>query len=140
MQPALAMHQFVEYFFGRSYLYAALIIGHALRVNVVVAALPIRSWTIFRDAVVGSRAVSLYFFLLLSFGDDHTAGVPPNVNDIVEVIVGVVIVVALLLLMASSYALASQGSLLVANSMTLVEIVHHKLVFQLDGDRHSWWS
>ena len=67
-------------------------------------------------------------------------GIPPDVDDIAEIFIGVVVVVSLLFLKAFGYTLVSQGSLLVANLAALVEIFHHKLVFQLDGDRHSWWS
>ena len=64
----------------------------------------------------------------------------PNVDDIVEIAVVVVVVVALLFLAMIDYTLASQSSLLVANSAALVQIFHHRLVFQLDDNRHSWWS
>ena len=75
---------------------------------------------VFWDAVVGSRVVSLYFLPLLSSGDDYGTSVAPNVDDVVEIAVVVVVVVALLFLAMIDYTLASQSSLLVANSATLV--------------------
>jgi hypothetical protein len=99
-----------------------------------------RSWTVFSCAVVGSRAVCLYFLQFLSSGDDHIAGIAPNIDDLAKIAVGVVVVVALLFLMVISYALASPGSLLVANTAAFILIFHHRLVFQLDGNRHRWWS
>ena len=94
--------------------------GRALRVNVYVPALPRGSGMVFWDAVVGSRVVSLYLVPLLSSGDDYVTSVVPNVDDVVEIAVVVVVVVALLFLAMIDYTLASQSSLLVANSATLV--------------------
>ena len=117
-----------------------MITGPALRVSVHMLALLGGSWMVFWNTVVGSRVVCLYFLPLLSSGDDHIAGIAPNVNHIAEVTFGVVVVVTLLFLATVGNTLASQSSLLVADTAALIEIFHHRLVFQLDGDRHRWWS
>jgi len=46
---------------------------------------------IFRNAIVGDGAVSLYLFPLPPFGDDYVAGVTTDVDDVAEVAVGVVV-------------------------------------------------
>ena len=46
---------------------------------------------IFRNAIVGDGAVSLYLFPLPPFGDDYVAGVMTDVDDIAAVAVGVVV-------------------------------------------------
>ena len=47
-------------------------------------------------------------------------GIPPDVDDVAEIAVGVVVGVAMLFLMAFCYMLASQGSLLVGNPAALL--------------------
>ena len=54
--------------------------------------------SLWRDAVVGRRAVRLDFLLFLSPCDDDVARIAPNVDHTAEVAVGVVVVVALLFL------------------------------------------
>jgi hypothetical protein len=39
-----------------------------------------------------------------------------------------------------SDTLAPERPLLIADAAALVEVFRHRLVFQLDGDYHSWWS
>ena len=46
---------------------------------------------IFRNAIVGDGAVSLYLFPLPPSGDDYVAGVMTDVDDVAEVAVGVVV-------------------------------------------------
>ena len=46
---------------------------------------------IFRNAIVGDGAVSLYLFPLPPFGDDYVAGVMTDVDDVAEVPVVVVV-------------------------------------------------
>ena len=46
---------------------------------------------IFRNAIVGDGAVSLYLFPFPPFGDDYVAGVMTDVDDVAEVAVGVVV-------------------------------------------------
>ena len=76
----------------------------------------------------------------MSFGDDHAAGIPPDVDDDAEIVVGVVLRVATAFLVTFRYALAPQGSLLIVNPVTLIEVFLHLLIFQFDGNSHSWWS
>ena len=43
------------------------------------------------QTIVRRWAVSLYFFSFPFLGDDHIAGVTPNVDDVVEIAIGVVV-------------------------------------------------
>ena len=54
--------------------------------------------SLWRDAVVGRRAVCLDFLAFFSPSDDDVACVAPNIDHAAEVAVGVVIVVARLFL------------------------------------------
>ena len=54
--------------------------------------------SLWRDAVVGRRAVCLDFLAFFSPSDDDIARVAPNIDHAAEVAVGVVVVVALLFL------------------------------------------
>ena len=117
-----------------------MITGPALRVSVHMLALLGGSWMVFWNTVVGSRVVCPYFLPLLSSGDDHIAGIVPNVDYIAEVGIGVIIVLTLLFLATIGYTLALQGLLLVANAAALIEVFHHRLIFQLDGNHYRWWS
>ena len=63
-----------------------------------------------------------------------------NVDHIADIAVGVVVVVALLFLSTIGVTLAPKRPLLIAHVAALVKILRHRLVFQLDGGRHGWWS
>jgi len=62
-----------------------------------------------RDAVVGGRAICLYLVALLPFGDDDHVGVSLDVDDVAQVIIGVVVGVSGVLLDALKDALAMLG-------------------------------
>jgi hypothetical protein len=93
-----------------------------------VKALLQTSWVVVWDAVNGSGVVRIHLFPLLSLRDDHATGILSDVDDVVEVAVGVVVRVALAFLATLCNMLASQSSLLIANSKTLIEIFLHLLV------------
>ena len=64
----------------------------------------------------------------------------PNVNQVAEIAVGVVIVVALLLLLMIGNTLVPELPFLIEHMSALVEILHHRLIYQLDDHCHVWWS
>ena len=43
------------------------------------------------DAVIGGGGVGLCLLAFLALGDDDGAGVSPDVDDVVEIIVGVIV-------------------------------------------------
>ena len=70
-------------------------------------------------------------------GDDHSASIATNVDDVVEVVVGVVIGLSGFFLVAHCNALAAFGALLIAylGSFSFDSAV---FIFHLDGDRNAW--
>ena len=62
-----------------------------------------------RDAIFTGGVVCLYLFTLLPFGDDDHVGVSLDVDDVVQVIIGVVVGVSGVLLDALKDALATLG-------------------------------
>jgi len=75
--------------------------------------------------------------VFLPLGDDDGAGISPDVDDIAQVVVGVVVGLSGVLLDALVNALAAFGALLVAGPapFLLVVIVFS---FHLDGDLDAW--
>ena len=68
-----------------------------------------RCGSLWWDAVVGGRAICLYLVALLPFGDDDHVGVSLDVDDVAQVIIGVVVGVSGVLLDALKDALATLG-------------------------------
>ena len=58
------------------------------------------------DAVIRSGAISFRLLLLLPLGDDHVMGIRADVDDVEEVIVGVIVLVAASIMMAFCYVVA----------------------------------
>ena len=95
------------------------------------------SLVVVEDAIVGGGGVGLSPLVFFVLGDDDGAGVSPNVDDIAEVIVGVVVRLSIVLLDVFKDALAAFSAPLVANPspILLVAIV---FFFHLDGDLETW--
>ena len=73
----------------------------------------------------------------MAFGDDDSACISPDVDDVAEVIVGVVVRLSIVFLDVFKDALAAFSAPLVANPspILLVAIV---FFFHLDGDLETW--
>ena len=108
VQETLALKHLVYPISSNKRFCTVLITWLALKISVHMLMLLERSWTIFWDAIVGRRAISLYFHMLLSPWDDDVACVTTNVDHVAEVAVGVVVVVALLFLLAVGDALVPE--------------------------------
>ena len=65
MHEALALERLVELVSSNWRICTVLIMGLALKIKIHMLALLEGSWTICWDAVVGRRAISIYFFTLL---------------------------------------------------------------------------
>ena len=81
------------------------------------------------DAIVGKRAICLYFLVLLSPRDDDVACVMTNVDHVAKIAVGVVVVVTLLFLLEIGDALAPERPFLIKQATTLVKVFCCWLLF-----------
>lgn len=87
--------------------------------NSGVRVLADRPHVVLRDVIVGGGAVRLRLLLLMSLGDDDVASIRADVDDVAEVIVGVVVHFYSLVLMALYYAMMAYGTLLIAHPVAL---------------------
>ena len=146
---ALLVKRLDEALLGRLHLFPLLLaVGHFFLLIFVVGCFAVimevlkfaQPRIVVWDMVVGGGTVSLDLLTLLSSGDDNIVGVTANVDHIAEVAVVVIEQVATMFLVVSSCALATQSPFLVKDPAALVVIHLLLLIFQLDGNRYTWWS
>jgi hypothetical protein len=113
VHEALALERFVDLVSAKRCFSMVLGAGLPLRKGTCRFALLERRGGVCWDAIVGRRAVSLYFLTLLASRDDDIMCIPTNVDYIAEVTIGVVVVITLLFLLAVGDALMPKHLLLV---------------------------
>ena len=89
------------------------------------------------DAIVGGGVVCFCLLALLPFGDDDGAGILTDVDDVEQVIVGVVVRLSGVLLDALEDALAALGAFLVTEHAPFLLLVI-VFFFHFDGDLDAW--